>query len=64
LEQSWDRNDSKILKIREVLEVQQQLLPAENALAQTQLNQRVVIVQLYKAMGGGWNLRNDKWAAL
>jgi plastocyanin len=62
LEQSWDRNDSKILKIREVLEAQQQLLPAENALAQTQLNQLVVIVRLYKALGGGWNLQDDKWA--
>ena len=38
----------------EVLEAQQQLFPAENALAQTQLNQLLVIVQLYKAVGGGW----------
>jgi len=38
----------------EVLEAQQQLFPAENALAQTQLNQRLAIVQLYKALGGGW----------
>ena len=27
---------------------------AENALAATQLNQLLVIVQLYKALGGGW----------
>jgi outer membrane protein, multidrug efflux system len=38
----------------EVLEAQQQLFPAQNALAQTQLNQLLVIVQLYKALGGGW----------
>lgn len=38
----------------EVLEAQQQLFPAENALAQTDLNQLLVIVQLYKALGGGW----------
>ena len=38
----------------EVLEAQQQLFPAENSLAQTQLNQLLVIVQLYKALGGGW----------
>jgi multidrug efflux system outer membrane protein len=38
----------------EVLEAQQQLFPAENALAETQLNQALAIVQLYKALGGGW----------
>ena len=38
----------------EVLEAQQQLFPAQNALAQTQLNQLLSVVQLYKALGGGW----------
>ncbi|HEV2393191.1 MAG TPA: efflux transporter outer membrane subunit [Verrucomicrobiae bacterium] len=38
----------------EVLEAQQQLFPAENALAQTRRNQLIVIVQLYQALGGGW----------
>ena len=38
----------------EVLEAQQQLFPAENSLARTELNQLLVIVQLYKALGGGW----------
>src|SRR3989442_870910 len=38
----------------EVLEAQQQLFPAENSLAQTELNQLLAIVQLYKALGGGW----------
>ncbi len=47
----------------EVLEAQQQLFPAENALAQTQLDQLVVVVQLYRALGGGWNVPDDKWAA-
>lgn len=47
----------------EVLEAQQQLFPAENALAQTQLNQLQTIVQLYRALGGGWNLPDDKWVA-
>ncbi|MEY2430275.1 MAG: outer membrane protein multidrug efflux system, partial [Verrucomicrobiota bacterium] len=40
----------------EVLDVQQQLLPQENALAQTELNQFLIIVRLYQALGGGWNL--------
>jgi outer membrane protein, multidrug efflux system len=38
----------------EVLEAQQQLFPAENSLARTNLNRLLVIVQLYKALGGGW----------
>jgi multidrug efflux system outer membrane protein len=38
----------------EVLEAQQQLFPAENSLARTDLNRLLVIVQLYKALGGDW----------
>jgi len=46
----------------EVLEAQQQLVPAENALALTELDRRLVIVQLYQALGGGWNLTDAQWA--
>jgi outer membrane protein, multidrug efflux system len=45
----------------EVLEAQQQLFPAQNALAQTEGNRRIVIVQLYLALGGGWNLTDSDW---
>ncbi|HKW62207.1 MAG TPA: efflux transporter outer membrane subunit [Candidatus Acidoferrum sp.] len=45
----------------EVLDAQLQLYPAENALAFTELNRRTVIVQLYKALGGGWNLKDPDW---
>lgn len=45
----------------EVLDAQQLLYPAEYALAQTELNQRTVIVQLYLALGGGWNLSDPQW---
>jgi multidrug efflux system outer membrane protein len=38
----------------EVLEAQQQLFPAEDALAQTERDQLVAVVSLYKALGGGW----------
>ena len=37
----------------EVLEAQQLLFPAETALAETQRDQFLVIVQLYEALGGG-----------
>jgi multidrug efflux system outer membrane protein len=38
----------------ELLQEQQLLFPAENALTQTELNQLLSIVQLYRALGGGW----------
>jgi len=38
----------------EVLQEQQLLFPAENNLALTQLNQLTAVVQLYRALGGGW----------
>jgi multidrug efflux system outer membrane protein len=40
----------------EVLQEQQLLFPAENTLVQFQLNQLVAVVQLYRALGGGWQL--------
>lgn len=39
----------------EVLEAEQQLYPAEYALAETQRDQLIAVVNLYKALGGGWN---------
>ncbi len=38
----------------ELLQEQQLLFPAENALTQTELNQLLAVVQLYRALGGGW----------
>ena len=46
----------------EVLEAQQLMYPAEVALAMTELNRRLVIVQLYQALGGGWNLKDAEWS--
>ena len=42
----------------EVLEAQQQLFPTENQLATIRLNRLLAVIQLYKALGGGWAL-ND-----
>ena len=39
----------------ELLQEQQLLFPAENTLTQIELNQLLSIVQLYSALGGGWN---------
>jgi len=45
----------------EVLEAEQLLPPAEDALAQTQRDQLFAVVNLYKALGGGWNLSDTQW---
>ena len=45
----------------EVLEAQQQLFPAQNTLSQIRLSRLLTLVQLYKALGGGWKLEDPKW---
>jgi multidrug efflux system outer membrane protein len=46
----------------EVLQAEQQLYPAENALAQTRFDRLATLVQLYKALGGGWKLSDQEWS--
>jgi multidrug efflux system outer membrane protein len=41
----------------EVLDAQQQLLPAQNALSQARLARLQTLVQLYKSLGGGWQVQ-------
>jgi multidrug efflux system outer membrane protein len=45
----------------EVLQAQQLLFPAEVSLAQTRSAQLAAIVQLYMALGGGWNVRDPSF---
>ena len=45
----------------ELLQVQQELYPAEAALSQTRRDELISIVQLYKALGGGWKLSDAAW---
>jgi multidrug efflux system outer membrane protein len=56
------RYDQGLANYYEVLEAQQQLFPAQNALAQAIRDQLNVVVQLYLALGGGWNLPDEAWA--
>ena len=45
----------------EVVEAEQQLFPAEAALAEVIQAQLVETVNLYKALGGGWQLTDEQW---
>ena len=47
----------------EILEAEQRLYPAQLALADTEVSRRLVLVQLYRALGGGWNLNEAQWFA-
>ena len=59
---SLSRYDAGRASYFEVLEAEQQLFPSEDQLAQTQRDQLVAVVNLYKALGGGWNLKDESWA--
>ncbi|HEY5915106.1 MAG TPA: efflux transporter outer membrane subunit [Verrucomicrobiae bacterium] len=48
----------------EILEAQQQLFPAENTLSRIEAGRRLAVVQLYKALGGGWSLKDSEWAGV
>jgi multidrug efflux system outer membrane protein len=57
------RYDQGLANYYEVLEAQQLLFPAQNNLARVQRDQLVVVVDLYRALGGGWRLPDDSWVA-
>jgi multidrug efflux system outer membrane protein len=44
----------------EVLDAQNRLFPAQNAQASIRLNRLTAYVQLYKALGGGWNVKDPQ----
>jgi multidrug efflux system outer membrane protein len=48
----------------EVLEAEERLYPAQDALAESQRDQLLTVVALYKVLGGGWNLGDDAWTAM
>ena len=43
----------------EVLEALQQLYPTQAELAQARFAEANAVVDLYRALGGGWNLTNN-----
>jgi multidrug efflux system outer membrane protein len=58
---SLQRYNDGIANYFEVLEAEQQLFPAELDLARTKRDELVVLVTLYRALGGGWRLDPDDW---
>lgn len=56
-----DRYTYGLASYFEVLEAQQQLYPAQIALAQIRRDRLLTHVRLYKALGGGWSLSDAEW---
>jgi multidrug efflux system outer membrane protein len=56
-----ERYDGGRASYFEVLEADQELFPAQYELAQTQRDELLAVVGLYKALGGGWNLAPEQW---
>ena len=61
VEHAMDRYRQGLANYFEVLEAQQQLYPAQNALAQIRQNRLLAYAQLYRALGGGWALTDAQW---
>lgn len=60
---SNERYLSGLADYLEVLQAQRQQLVAETALARTRFDRLASLAQLYKALGGGWQLDDAEWTA-
>ena len=61
VEHATDRYRHGLANYFEVLEAQQQLYPAQNTLAQIRRDRLLSHVRLYRALGGGWTLKDEQW---
>jgi len=55
------RYDSGLSNYFEVIDAKLQLFPAQQSEVQFDLERKVALVKLYKALGGGWKLRDADW---
>jgi outer membrane protein, multidrug efflux system len=62
VQHATDRYGQGLASYYEVLEAQQQLYPAQTALAQIRRGRLLAHVRLYKALGGGWSLTDAQWS--
>jgi outer membrane protein, multidrug efflux system len=60
VQHATDRYRYGLASYYEVLEAQQQLYPAQYQQVQIRLNRLLAYVQLYRALGGGWNLEDPQ----
>ena len=57
----YDRGLSNYL---EIIDAQIQMYPAESATVTYDLGRKLALVDLYRALGGGWNLSDSQWTSI
>jgi multidrug efflux system outer membrane protein len=57
------RFDNGLSNYLEVIDAQIQAFPAESAAVTYDLERKVALVNLYQALGGGWNLTDAQWTS-
>jgi multidrug efflux system outer membrane protein len=57
------RYDSGLANYLEVIDAQIQLYPSQRAAIIYDLGRKVSLVNLYRSLGGGWNLNDSQWVA-
>ena len=55
------RYDSGLSSYFEIVDAQIQLYPAESASVTYDLGRKLALVDLYRTLGGGWNLSDSQW---
>jgi len=58
---SMARYDSGLSSYLDVIDAQLQLYPAESSTVTYDLGRKLALVDLYRALGGGWNLSDAQW---
>jgi len=57
------RYDSGLSSYLEIIDAQIAMYPAESAMVTYDLGRKVALVNLYRALGGGWNLNDSQWTS-
>lgn len=60
---SFTRYDSGLASYFEIVDAQIQLYPAESSAVTYDLERKLALVSLYRALGGGWKLTDSQWAS-
>jgi len=60
---SFTRYDSGLASYFEIVDAQIQLYPAESSSVSYDLGRKLAMVDLYRALGGGWNLNDSQWTS-
>jgi multidrug efflux system outer membrane protein len=60
---SSTRYDSGLSSYFEIVDAQIQLYPAESSAVSYDLGRKLALVDLYRALGGGWNLADAQWTS-